>query len=356
MFSLPRDTVDVPIPPGPARASSARLRRQDQQLVRRRPQPLRPLSGQRHDARLQRPEVDPRRPLRARHQVLRRGQLRRLQEGRRRARRRDRQRPGPGLGRPLPGRRRPARAPLHPDRHPAHERRRRRSATPARATRRPTSTAASASSALLLSLREQADPQDLIPHLPDLVKALRKAVKTDIPLDQLDELLGLASSVDTKDIRSYVFSPPLYADRVRRQLARLHDRPERPEDPGRGQERVQDQPARRGPAREARRARAPGLGPQRRSATDRGRPTSRATSSTRASRRRRPRQSPRAASRPTRRSWSTTAPRTSSRDTIAYLEKTFGVKVTPATDPASAPTSSSRSARATPKLSAPIGP
>ena len=63
---------------------------------------------------------------------------------------------------------------------------------------------------LLLSLREQADPQVLIPHLTDLVKALKSAVRTDIPVSQLDELLGLASTVDTKDIRSYVFAPPFY--------------------------------------------------------------------------------------------------------------------------------------------------
>jgi LCP family protein required for cell wall assembly len=63
---------------------------------------------------------------------------------------------------------------------------------------------------LLLSLREHSDPQVLIPRLPELVTALKKAVRTDIPVDQLAELLGLASKVDTKDIRSYVFAPPLY--------------------------------------------------------------------------------------------------------------------------------------------------
>jgi polyisoprenyl-teichoic acid--peptidoglycan teichoic acid transferase len=67
---------------------------------------------------------------------------------------------------------------------------------------------------VLLSLREQADPQALIPKLPDLVAALRRAVRTDIPLDQLDELLGLASGVDTANIRSYVFAPPLYQQEV----------------------------------------------------------------------------------------------------------------------------------------------
>ena len=64
---------------------------------------------------------------------------------------------------------------------------------------------------LLLSLREQADPQELIPRLPQLIDALKQTVRTDIPISQLDELLGLASSVDTTNIRSYVFSPPLYS-------------------------------------------------------------------------------------------------------------------------------------------------
>jgi LCP family protein required for cell wall assembly len=63
---------------------------------------------------------------------------------------------------------------------------------------------------VLTSLREQADPQALIPRLPDLVKALKTAVKTDIPVSQLAPLMGLASGIDTKDIRSYVFAPPFY--------------------------------------------------------------------------------------------------------------------------------------------------
>ena len=67
---------------------------------------------------------------------------------------------------------------------------------------------------ILLSMRQQADPQTLIPRLPELVDALKLAVKTDIPLDQLPNLLGLATEVDTKDIRSYVFSPPFYQEDV----------------------------------------------------------------------------------------------------------------------------------------------
>jgi hypothetical protein len=63
---------------------------------------------------------------------------------------------------------------------------------------------------VLVSLREQSDPQALIPRLPSLVDALKKAVRTDVPVGQLAPLLGLASQVDTKNIRSFVFAPPLY--------------------------------------------------------------------------------------------------------------------------------------------------
>ena len=63
---------------------------------------------------------------------------------------------------------------------------------------------------VLLSLREQADPQALIPRLPQLIDALSSAISTDIPANQLAPLLGLASQIDTKNIRSYVFAPPLY--------------------------------------------------------------------------------------------------------------------------------------------------
>ena len=109
MFSLPRDTVDIPLPPGPPRnASAASTRGKINALFtaaatgrprRRATSRTRGYNGA---------EGDPRQPLRARHQVLRRGQLRRLQAGRRRARRRDDQRPGPGHRRQLPGRRRAA--------------------------------------------------------------------------------------------------------------------------------------------------------------------------------------------------------------------------------------------------------
>ncbi len=64
---------------------------------------------------------------------------------------------------------------------------------------------------ILLSLRQQADPAELLPKLPALIDALKSTIKTDIPLDQLPAMFGLATQVDSQNIRSYVFSPPLYS-------------------------------------------------------------------------------------------------------------------------------------------------
>ncbi|HVA86661.1 MAG TPA: LCP family protein [Candidatus Saccharimonadales bacterium] len=63
---------------------------------------------------------------------------------------------------------------------------------------------------VLLSLRQQSDIGSLIGKLPDLVSALRAAVHTDLPLKQLPQLLALAGEIDTTNLRSYVFAPPLY--------------------------------------------------------------------------------------------------------------------------------------------------
>jgi LCP family protein required for cell wall assembly len=67
---------------------------------------------------------------------------------------------------------------------------------------------------VLLSLKEQTDFSTVIAKLPDLVSALKSAVKTDIPPSQLPQLVQLASSVDVSKIRSYVFAPPLYQREV----------------------------------------------------------------------------------------------------------------------------------------------
>lgn len=67
---------------------------------------------------------------------------------------------------------------------------------------------------VLTSLREQADVAALVPRIPELLAALEATVRTDIPQDQLGKLAGLAAGVDTRNIRSYVFSYPRYGSQV----------------------------------------------------------------------------------------------------------------------------------------------
>lgn len=67
---------------------------------------------------------------------------------------------------------------------------------------------------VLLSLREQTDIAAVLPRLDELVAALTSAVRTDIPVGELPRLLSLAERVDTRSIRSYVFAPPYYAREI----------------------------------------------------------------------------------------------------------------------------------------------
>ncbi|HEY6057407.1 MAG TPA: LCP family protein, partial [Candidatus Limnocylindrales bacterium] len=67
---------------------------------------------------------------------------------------------------------------------------------------------------VLISLRQQADFGRLIPRVGDLVQALKQAVHTDVPVDQLPQLLNLAQSIDTSRLRSYVFAPNTYATEI----------------------------------------------------------------------------------------------------------------------------------------------
>jgi len=63
---------------------------------------------------------------------------------------------------------------------------------------------------VLTSIREQADVAALIPRIPALLQDVKSLVSTDIPQSQLARLAGLAGSVDTKNIRQYVFAFPRY--------------------------------------------------------------------------------------------------------------------------------------------------
>jgi LCP family protein required for cell wall assembly len=63
---------------------------------------------------------------------------------------------------------------------------------------------------VLVSLREQMNVQSVMANFDSLAATLKQSVNTDIPLSQVPKLLSLADSVDTKNIRSFVFSPPFY--------------------------------------------------------------------------------------------------------------------------------------------------
>ncbi|MGH2407506.1 MAG: LCP family protein [Candidatus Limnocylindrales bacterium] len=65
---------------------------------------------------------------------------------------------------------------------------------------------------LVLSLRQQLDPVQLLQpgRLEALVGALKDAVHTDIPAELFPNLVTLASSVDLAHARTLVFTPPYY--------------------------------------------------------------------------------------------------------------------------------------------------
>jgi len=63
---------------------------------------------------------------------------------------------------------------------------------------------------VLLSLRQQTDVGRILPRLEELASALAASLRTDIPREMVPQLLGLADAVDARSLRSYVFAPPLY--------------------------------------------------------------------------------------------------------------------------------------------------
>ena len=63
---------------------------------------------------------------------------------------------------------------------------------------------------VLLSLRQQTDIGRILPHVDELAAALATSVRTDIPRELLPRLLGLAQGISARDIRSYIFTPHYY--------------------------------------------------------------------------------------------------------------------------------------------------
>jgi len=65
---------------------------------------------------------------------------------------------------------------------------------------------------VITSLRQQVDPATLLEpgKLDALVSTLKSSIHTDIPADLFPALVSLAGQVDAKEVRSLVFTPPTY--------------------------------------------------------------------------------------------------------------------------------------------------
>ena len=63
---------------------------------------------------------------------------------------------------------------------------------------------------VLTALFAETDLGAILPRLDELVSAFEQTVRTDVPRELLPQLLGIAGKVDTKAIWSFVFAPPLY--------------------------------------------------------------------------------------------------------------------------------------------------
>ena len=63
---------------------------------------------------------------------------------------------------------------------------------------------------VLVSLREQLDIGEAIRNIDALAEAIGQSVQTDIPVELVPRLLGLADKIGSRQIRSVIFTPPFY--------------------------------------------------------------------------------------------------------------------------------------------------
>jgi LCP family protein required for cell wall assembly len=63
---------------------------------------------------------------------------------------------------------------------------------------------------VLVSLREQADIGQVLQNIDALADAVSRSARTDIPPDLVPQLLGLADRIGSRSIRSVIFTPPFY--------------------------------------------------------------------------------------------------------------------------------------------------
>jgi LCP family protein required for cell wall assembly len=63
---------------------------------------------------------------------------------------------------------------------------------------------------VIVSLRQQLDIGQVLRNINPLAEAIGTSLRTDIPRTLVPELLGLADRIDTRSIRSVIFTPPFY--------------------------------------------------------------------------------------------------------------------------------------------------
>ena len=63
---------------------------------------------------------------------------------------------------------------------------------------------------VIVSLRQQLDVGSALRNIDVLAAAIGDSVRTDVPRELVPQLLGLAEQVDTRSIRSVTFTPPFY--------------------------------------------------------------------------------------------------------------------------------------------------
>lgn len=65
---------------------------------------------------------------------------------------------------------------------------------------------------VILSLRQQLDIGQALRNIEPLAQAIGQSVRTDIPRELVPQLLGLADRIETRSIRSVLFTPPFYQE------------------------------------------------------------------------------------------------------------------------------------------------
>lgn len=86
---------------------------------------------------------------------------------------------------------------------------------------------------VLVALAKQLDPLALLPRVPDLLNIAQENLLITVPMDQIADLAVLAARVDTGDIQTIQFSPPKYPEflnakavkRIRDRVATVFDGP-----------------------------------------------------------------------------------------------------------------------------------